>query len=640
MRKFSIGVGRAALPLPLPPNRTGGFPASGFPVSGVSARLTISARAVFQTKQPSRRKPSVGPPSAVGLTQPVAGPLLPFAQHRPQASAQPAVRAAQARAMACSEVAVPAPQDRIYLRNGLAQASSVGAPRQRSHFLLQFLKALLARPFLPSAKVPAQKVETFTDRVDDARFGWVQAQPCPRRPFAQKRQHCFGFFFGVAQHDEVVRVAHHRPAPPRHLVVQRVEVEVCQKRTDHGPLRGATFRRLPALQFFQHAGFQTLFQQRQDAAVHDSLLDQRHQPIMRNGIEVALEVGIHTPDLTLVQELLHAIHCLPTAPAGPKPVAVLGEIALKDRFEYVPHSRLDGPVAHRGNSQRSLLVRPRFLYPDATRRLAAVAFSAQFFAQPRQLALDMLVKLLDGLAIDSGCSLVAPDRPKAGLKVVLREHFVPEPEPYGCRLTCFEPGQHAIGPHRMFHPPPAVAGFCGLLRLVEPSHYRRSIGFVIRHRLLASTFLRPLAPRALPRFLATTDALTPAGRLFGRTGHEHRSGPDGSPCLPRSHFQPFCPQPPRRPSHGICSRSRFCSARGRWPEDPALERGQREKFPWRSWRGLRTALAGSPVGVAESGLRCVMFDMSRYYGRVVHLRQLPTSCRHDAVAFGYRRVNA
>src|SRR5205823_1123740 len=75
------------------------------------------------------------------------------------------------------------------------------------------------------------------------------------------------------------------------------------------------------------------------------------------------------------------------------------------------------------------------------------------------------------------------------------------------------------------------------------------------------------------------------------------------------------------------------------PADPALGRGQREFFPQRSWRGLRTALAGSPVGVAESGLRCVMFDMSRYYGRVVHLRQLPTSCRHDAVAFGYRRVN-
>src|SRR5437016_13348657 len=106
---------------PLPPNRTGGFPASGFPVSGVSARLTIGVRAVFQTKQPSRRKPSVRPSSAVGLIQPVAGPFLPFAQHRPQASPQPTVRTAQARAMTFPEVAVPAPQDRIHLGDDLAQ---------------------------------------------------------------------------------------------------------------------------------------------------------------------------------------------------------------------------------------------------------------------------------------------------------------------------------------------------------------------------------------------------------------------------------------------------------------------------------------------------------------------------------------
>src|SRR6266536_6659125 len=72
---------------------------------------------------------------AIGFARPVAGPLLSFAQQRPQASPQPAVRTAQARAMACSEVAVPAPQDRIHLRKDLAQATSLGAPRQRSHFL-------------------------------------------------------------------------------------------------------------------------------------------------------------------------------------------------------------------------------------------------------------------------------------------------------------------------------------------------------------------------------------------------------------------------------------------------------------------------------------------------------------------------
>src|SRR5213078_4831450 len=264
---------------------------------------------------------------------------------------------------------------------------------------------------------------------------------------------------------------------------------------------------------------------------------------------------------------------------------------------------------------------------------------AQFFAQPGQFGHSVFVELLDGLVIDSGSSVVAPDSPEGRLEIALGQDFSPESEPYGCRLALFEPGQHAVGPDRMFHPPPTFADVCGLFRLAQPSHSRRSIGFVIRHRLPASTFLRPLAPRALPRFFATTDALTPARRLFGHTGHEHRSGPDGSPCLPRPHLQPFCPQPPRRPSHGICARSRFGSARGRWPVDPALGREQREQFPSRSWRGLRTALAGSPVGVAESGLRCVMFDMSRYYGRVVHLRQLSTSCRHGAVAFGYRRVN-
>ena len=135
------------------------------------------------------------------------------------------------------------------------------------------------------------------------------------------------------------------------------------------------------------------------------------------------------------------------------------------------------------------------------------------------------------------------------------------------------------------------------------------------------------------------DALTPARWLFGPCGHELPSGPGGSPCLRRPHFQPFCPQPPLRPSHGICARSRFVSARGRRPLDRTPHRRSKESFLPGSWRGLRTALAGSPVGMAESGSLCVMAFMSRRYGRVVHFRRPPTSCRHDAVAFGFRQVN-
>ena len=93
---------------PLPPNWTGGFPAFSFPVSGFSARLTISTRAVFQTTQPLCRKPSVGPSPAVGFAQPVARSLLPLAQHRPQATPQPPVRTVQARAVAFPD-SVPLP---------------------------------------------------------------------------------------------------------------------------------------------------------------------------------------------------------------------------------------------------------------------------------------------------------------------------------------------------------------------------------------------------------------------------------------------------------------------------------------------------------------------------------------------------
>ncbi len=196
----------------------------------------------------------------------------------------------------------------------------------------------------------------------------------------------------------------------------------------------------------------------------------------------------------------------------------------------------------------------------------------------------------------------------------------------------------------MFHPRPTVVEVCGLWRRGRPRHCRRSIGFVTRHELHASTFLRPFAPRALPRFVATTDALTPGGRLFGNCWTlasfvaELRLARRGSLFLASTLPTLLSPTtPPPQPRHLRSFTLEVCS----WPHasGPCTRRRQREGFPQGSWRGLRTALAGSPVGMAESGLRCVLFDRSRRYGRVVHLRQLSTPCGHDAVAFGYRPVN-
>ena len=188
----------------------------------------------------------------------------------------------------------------------------------------------------------------------------------------------------------------------------------------------------------------------------------------------------------------------------------------------------------------------------------------------------------------------------------------------------------------MLRPEPVVWVLSGLFSRSCLRHCRRSNSLVMIHVPCVSTFLPPLAPRALLRFFATMEALTPAQRLFGPLGHEHRSGPSGSPCLLRPHFQPFCPQPPGRPNHGICFRSPFVSARGCMPEDRARFPRHREAFPCRSWQRLRTALAGSPVGSAESGLLCVMSITSRRYGRVVHLRQLSTPCRHGCSSLRFQ----
>ena len=195
----------------------------------------------------------------------------------------------------------------------------------------------------------------------------------------------------------------------------------------------------------------------------------------------------------------------------------------------------------------------------------------------------------------------------------------------------FEGLQHTIGPYRAFHPGPWALGFsclfspCGHCRRFDFAHYK----------LHASTFLRPLAPRALPRFLATMDALTPARsvlRLLIR--HNERRPSHGQVSLvhtaqPSMHSvtkHPSCPitafmLPAQR--DGLPGSFRFRGTRSR-------SRGLcQPEASCQSRSGLRLASAGSSQRTAES---C----SQNCYGLHVRLRLLPTPPRGDAVTFGYR----
>ena len=80
------------------------------------------------------------------------------------------------------------------------------------------------------------------------------------------------------------------------------------------------------------------------------------------------------------------------------------------------------------------------------------------------------------------------------------------------------------------------------LRLIEASPPLSSI---LRRCSVSLRIHFPTSLRStvVTRFIATTDALTPAGRLFGPLGHEHRLTPAGLPDYDQGDCRPFRLQP-------------------------------------------------------------------------------------------------
>src|SRR2546423_10344617 len=111
--------------------------------------------------------------------------------------------------------------------------------------------------------------------------------------------------------------------------------------------------------------------------------------------------------------------------------------------------------------------------------------------------------------------------------------------------------------------------------------------------------------------------------------------PGRSPCLSRSRFLPFCLQPPSGDVAAFDSLT-VSSAHGRISAD--LSHSTRDPSS-KAWASERTSLSArrlvSPAGRIEFTWFLILIIC---YGLAVHLRQLSTPCRHDAVAFGHRPV--
>ena len=283
-----------------------------------------------------------------------------------------------------------------------------------------------------------------------------------------------------------------------------MQIHVGQKRTDHGPLRRPSLRG-PLSHPLHHPLPQVGLDQPQQAAIRDMPPHFRHQLWMGDRVEVALDVGVHHPGIPLRQEPLDLPQRILASTARTEPVATRVKLPLEDRLHHHAQCALHHSVPHRRDPQRSLLHTPRLLDPAPPYRLRYVGAGAQCLAQVLEVLLGLGLKLPHRLPIHSPGSLASFHLVPCGLQRPGGVHLIDQAEPYSSFHPLLEGAQHALGPHRGFHPRPPGVDLSGLLSPF--GHLHR---FAFPRRLPhAVTSLRPFAPRplqALRRYYDRSDS--------------------------------------------------------------------------------------------------------------------------------------
>src|SRR5882724_2836853 len=276
-----------------------------------------------------------------------------LAEDTTQPHAHPAVLLAERGVMAMLEIFKPAAQRAVHIFDDDQQGMPIGPPCLAPDGVPQFLDALLPRPSVAALKMIAKKVETTAyRRVYDSSLLRMQAQTIRGRPLPYPRKRPSRFRFRPTQNHKVISVAHHLNSAGRRLVVQWVKIDVRQQRRDDRSLRRPG-RWRPARQLCHHTLLKVGCDKFDDSSIGDLLFYSLKQSLMRDSVEVALQVGIHHPRVACFQQVCYSSQSLLGSTLWPKPITLLRKVSLEDRFQYMTKRRLRHPVAHRRNPQRA-----------------------------------------------------------------------------------------------------------------------------------------------------------------------------------------------------------------------------------------------------------------------------------------------
>src|SRR5438093_3402325 len=422
---------------------------------------------------------------------------LALAQDTPHPHSHPGVQRAEGASMTMFKIFKPAPQRAIDVSDDYLQAMALGASRFGTDRVFELSKTLLPRPLHAPFEVVSQEVKAATlGGIHNPCFDRMQLQARLPGPLPHLFQNRFRLPLAPAQNDKVIGIPHHLAPLLCHLLIQGVEIEIRQQRADHRSLWGPAFR-CPALRRLHDLLGQIRFQQLQHSAVRYLLPHLFQQLIMRNRIEIALQVRIHHPGVSSFQQLVHPSQGLLTAPVRSKTVALLGKAPLKDRFQHVSQCGLHHPVSNRRNPQGALFLTARLGNPDPPDCLGPVAAVLQRLGELLQVLLQMLLEHLHRLVVHPSRPSVGFHFCKSGPQVRQGVHLIHQAKPLASLDPLFEGRQHPFRPDRGFHPRPSGSDLSGLFSLSR--HCRRllfplSVGHV-------STFLRSLRSLSVTRVL-------------------------------------------------------------------------------------------------------------------------------------------
>jgi site-specific DNA recombinase len=317
------------------------------------------------------------------------------------------------------------------------------------------------------------------------------------------------------------------------------ESYLLRSRSDHRALRRSLFGG-PFVEPVEHALVEECLDQRQNAPVRHFLPDKGEKAVLRDRVEVALPIGIDDMDVAGFEQFIDPPQRVLTAPSGAKAVTVAGKVLLEDRFQDQPQRRLDHPVTDRGDAQRTLLPTSRFGNVVPADRLRSVGPGPQLLAQPPQVGVQITRVVRDADVIHPGGSPVGRHSREGQAERVFGVELVDQTVPFAALDPLFEGRQHPLRPNPRFDPRPFLVRqrrLMGLSGSGSPrGHCSRAWSGVFDHRV--SIFLDPLAPPALPGFIATMGPVTPA-RPTGLLA-------SGSPCVTQPTFRALCLQPPTR----------------------------------------------------------------------------------------------